>query len=188
MTDSASDTSTLTPTDRYVRTLAAAVYSKDRSLPRLRRWRPAGIVDIDVISITAGADDEQWISWALAGKLFAHWHSGRAVVRYGTPGNGLGHGLRSLGSAGARGPQNPSAVRLLERLVTTGNDTTLADTLDAIGRQLRTIDYPPNWATIAAEITAWRNPATRNDIQVLWARQFTTYQPATPTETPSTES
>ncbi|WP_072691450.1 type I-E CRISPR-associated protein Cse2/CasB [Rhodococcus marinonascens] len=173
-----SEITTHTPADRYIRHLAAAAHSADPALARLRRWRPDGVVDVDVIRLTSAADDEQWIAWALAGKLFASWHSGRAGTRYGRPGTGLGHGLRSLGATGSRGPRNPGAVRLLDRLIAAGSDVALADTLDAIGRQLRTVDYPPHWATIATEIEAWRNPATRTDIRVLWARQFHTYQPA----------
>lgn len=182
------ETDTLTPTDRYIRRLAAAVRSRDQALGGLRNWRPAGTVNVDVIRITADGDDEQWIAWAMAGKLFAHWHSGRSTINYGTPGSGLGHALRSLGPAGARGPSNPGAARLLNRLVAAGDDSQLAEVLGAIARELRSNDYPPRWATIATEIEAWRNPATRNETRVLWARQFHTYQPTTPASPTTDES
>ncbi|MBM4574948.1 hypothetical protein GS896_25620 [Rhodococcus hoagii] len=178
MTDT--DTDTITPVDRYIRSLAAAAHSGDPALARLIRWNPDGRVDVDIIRLTAGASDDQWIAWALAGKLFARWNSGRATVRYGKSGTGLGHGLRNVGSPGSRGRRNPAAVRLLDRLIAADNDTALADALDAIGRQLRSLDFPPNWATIADEITEWRNPRTRNDIRIRWARQFHTYEPAAP--------
>ena len=186
MTDS--EIATLTPVARYITTLAAATKSNDPALARLRTWRPDGPVDVDVIRITSGADDDQWIAWALAGKLFGRWHSGRAAVRYGTAGEGLGHGLRKLGPKGASGPRNPRAVRLLNRLVNASSDGTLADILDAIGAELRSVDYPPNWATIAEEIETWRNPNTRNDIRVLWARQFHTWQTATASAAPAVDA
>ncbi|ULD39029.1 type I-E CRISPR-associated protein Cse2/CasB [Rhodococcus qingshengii] len=171
------DLTDTTPATRYITSLGAAVKSNDRAVTALRTWRPSNAVNVDIIRITSRADDDQWIAWALAGKLFARWHTGRASIRYGTPATGLGHGLRNLGARGSRGPNNPGAVRLLDRLLAAGNDTALADVLDAIGRELRTLDYPPHWATIVDEISAWRNTGTRKDIQITWARQFSTYQP-----------
>lgn len=167
-----------TATDRYIRTLAAAAHAHDPALRRLSKWQPEGIVDPVVIGLTAEANDEQWISWALTGKLFARWHFGRASVRYGPEGAGLGHALRTIGSPGARGPRNPAALRLLTRLTTVDSDPALSFTVDAIGAALRSSDYPPRWSSVADEIHAWRNPQTRNITRVLWARQFHTYQPA----------
>lgn len=171
------DIDSRTPIDRYIHVLGAAVHSQDPAVGRLLRWAPDGRVDVDVLRITSDAADDQWISWALAGKLFARWHSGRINVHYGKAGVGLGHGLRSLGAPGARGPRDPSAVRLLDRLLAANSDAALADVLDAAGRRLRSVDFPPHWATITAELESWRNPVARTDIKVLWARQFHTYQP-----------
>lgn len=178
MTDIDPDIDTRTPIDRYITALAAAKNANDPGIAKLIRWTPAGRVDIDVLRITAAAEDDQWAAWALAGKLFARWHSGRSTVRYGKAGTGLGHALRTIGSPGARGPRDPGAVRLLDRLISANTDAALADVIDAVGRRLRAVEYPPNWATVAAEIEAWRNPLTRNDVQIMWARQFHTYQPA----------
>lgn len=172
------DIDSRTPIERYIHDLGAAVHAQDSALGRLLQWTPDGRVDVDVLRITAAADDDQWISWALSGKLFARWHSGRTVVRYGKVGEGLGHGLRSLGIPGARGPRDPGAVRLLDRLLAANSDAALAVVLDAAGRRLRSVDFPPHWATITAEIDEWRNPPARTAIQVRWARQFHTYQPA----------
>ncbi|MFZ2529769.1 MAG: type I-E CRISPR-associated protein Cse2/CasB [Rhodococcus sp. (in: high G+C Gram-positive bacteria)] len=181
MTEPATDATS--PIDRYLRHLTAAAYSNDPGIRRLRTWRPDGAVSTDVLRLTAAAGDDQWIPWALTGKLFAYWNFGRSTVRYGRPGTGLGHALRSIGQPGARGPRNPGAVRLLNRLLTVNSDQELADALDAIGRHLRSVDHPPHWATIAAELEAWRDPSTRTDVHVSWARQFNTWHADTVDDT-----
>ncbi|WP_245560293.1 type I-E CRISPR-associated protein Cse1/CasA [Nocardia asiatica] len=143
---------------QFVRALVTAMRGRDRALSELLRWRPS-VVNVDVLRITSTAED--WIAAAWTGKLFGQWHSGRARADYGRARVGLGNALHGLGLPGAR---------LLTQLVAATNDDELTDALAAAGRALRGLNRPPHWDTVLTELTAWRDPQSRNAIRDNWTR------------------
>jgi len=165
--------STPTPTSDadFVRRLAAAHHS--RKLSPLRRWQyPA--VDLGVVALTEGSSRDDYLVYALTGKAFTLWHSGRSDPRYGREGTGLGKAMRQIGSAGAYGPRDPGAVRALDGLVRAESPAQLAAALDKVSALLSGTDHPPHWSTLAEDVRQWHDRSTRDAVRLRWAQQFHT--------------
>lgn len=163
-----------TSDEDYIRRLVAAHHA--RKLAPFRRWRyPA--VDPAVVALTEGSTREDYRIYALTGKAFTLWHSGRTDPHYGREGTGLGKAMRQIGRAGAYGPRDPGAVRALDGLVLAETSDSLAAALDKVSAKLSGSDHPPHWATLIEDLRQWHNRATRDDVRLRWAQQFHTNAP-----------
>lgn len=155
--------------DRFIRRLAAAHSS--RTIGALMNWHP-GIIDPGVIALTQDADEIEYIPWALTGKAFARFHSGRRDVRYGYPGTGIGGWARRIDA-------DPVAVeRLITGLARAQAPLDLDRGLTALARMNpRGQRFSPHWPTVLNELTTWADPTRREQVRFTWARDYYTYTP-----------
>ncbi|MEV7680382.1 type I-E CRISPR-associated protein Cse2/CasB [Streptomyces sp. NPDC088341] len=104
--------------------------------------------------------------------LFAIYHQGRPVPSYGY--GSLGAATRRIGDGTARGPDNPGAQRLLDRVVASRR-IPWRHLQHAITR-LRSCDQaPPSWAQLTEDLIRWNDRKAR--IAYQWSVEFHT--PAT---------
>ncbi|MER7770445.1 type I-E CRISPR-associated protein Cse2/CasB [Kitasatospora sp. NPDC096140] len=110
--------------------------------------------------------------------LFARYHAGRLDP---SPGAGdIGAALRRIGSGEGRGPANPGAVRLLDRVVASRRVPWRH--LQHVIERARSCDtVPPSWAVLAEDLAGWSGRG--RPVQYRWARSF-----YTPTFTPDTRT
>ncbi|QHE72600.1 type I-E CRISPR-associated protein Cse2/CasB [Rhodococcus sp. WAY2] len=160
--------------------LGNRVAHRAKRLSALRRWEYP-TVDRAVIAVTEGADEDDYLLYALAGKAFTIWHSGRSDVHYGKTGTGLGRAMRQLGRAGAYGPRDPRAERALATLLDADTPHRLAAALDSVMAAVSGVDHPPHWETLISDLRDWHNPTRRDQVRLRWGQQFYTAPPK-PTE------
>ncbi|MFJ5103812.1 type I-E CRISPR-associated protein Cse2/CasB [Streptomyces sp. NPDC088554] len=104
--------------------------------------------------------------------LFAIYHQGRPVLSYGY--GSLGGAARRIGDNAHRGPDNPGAQRLLDRVVASRRIPWrhLQHTIT----RLRSCDQaPPSWTELTEDLIRWHDRKER--IAYQWAVDFHT--PAT---------
>ena len=169
---------TTSPDDTFITRLAAAHRAKNtQGLSALRRWTPEFYTPADLASITQlteGLDDRDYLTRAIVGKGFVTWHSGRVDVTYGYPGASIGDTLRRL----LRDPATElTARRRMDAILVAESVDALTTALIAAIALADRIDRAPHWATLAADIRTWLDPATRNTVRLRWAQHFNTYRP-----------
>lgn len=164
-------TDDLTREQRFIRRLAAGHAAA--TLGPLRYWHP-GQIDPEVIAFTQDATRAEYVPWALTAKAFALFHSARRDVRYGYAGDGIGRWAR-------RADISPQTIeRLLTALTRAQEPLDVDRQLSALAR-MNTLGarFGPHWETVQAELVAWADPVTRDDIRFAWARDFYSYTPRT---------
>lgn len=166
----------LTREQRFIRRLAAG--HNGGGLPALHRWHP-GQIDPQVIAFTQDADHDEYIAWALTGKAFALFHSGRRDVRYGFDGTGIGRWARRADTS----PQ--TTERIVSALTRAQNPLDVDRQLTALARMnTGGARFSPHWETVLAELVAWGDPARRDDVRFTWARDFNTFTPSSASSAP----
>ncbi|AWZ05802.1 MULTISPECIES: type I-E CRISPR-associated protein Cse2/CasB [unclassified Streptomyces] len=104
--------------------------------------------------------------------LFAIYHQGRSKPAYGF--GSLGDAARRIGGGVGRGPDDPGAARLVDRIVPSRR-IPWRHLQHAVAR-LRACDQPPpSWAQLADDLTRWHDRKAR--ISYHWAVDF--HAPAT---------
>ncbi|MEW1722316.1 type I-E CRISPR-associated protein Cse2/CasB [Streptomyces sp. NPDC093109] len=104
--------------------------------------------------------------------LFAIYHQGRPVPSYGY--GSLGDAARRIGDSVHRGPDNPGAQRLLDRVVASRRIPWRH--LQHTVTRLRSCDQaPPSWIRLTEDLTQWHDRKAR--IAYQWSVDFHT--PAT---------
>jgi CRISPR system Cascade subunit CasA len=112
--------------------------------------------------------------------LFAVYHQGRPAPSYGY--GSLGAAARRIGDGTGRGPDNPGAQRLLDRVVASRR-IPWRHLQHAITR-LRACDQaPPSWAQLTEDLIRWNDRKARVAYQ--WSVEFHT--PATRSRAPQSK-
>ncbi|WP_435177466.1 type I-E CRISPR-associated protein Cse2/CasB [Actinacidiphila sp. bgisy145] len=104
--------------------------------------------------------------------LFAVYHQGRSVPSFGH--GSLGTAARRIGDGAGRGPDNPGAQRLLDRVVASRR-IPWRHLQHAVIR-MRSCDVPPpSWSQLAEDLILWHDRKAR--IAYYWAVEFHTPVP-----------
>lgn len=104
--------------------------------------------------------------------LFGVYHQGRPTPSYGF--GTLGEAARRIGSSAGRGPDDPGAARLIDRIVASRR-IPWRHLQHAVAR-LRACDQrPPSWAQLAEDLSRWNDRKAR--IAYEWAVDFHTPPP-----------
>ncbi|MDH6122823.1 CRISPR system Cascade subunit CasB [Kitasatospora sp. GAS204A] len=108
--------------------------------------------------------------------LFACYHAERGVPDRGY--GDMGSALRRVGSGAGRGPGDPGAARLMDRLVTSHHIPRRPLHL-AIARIRTGGTMPPSWTRLTEDLSVWkaREPYGRN-VRYDWVRSFCLPTPA----------
>ncbi|MFD7499484.1 type I-E CRISPR-associated protein Cse2/CasB [Streptomyces sp. NPDC059850] len=101
--------------------------------------------------------------------LFARYHAGatRPRAAYGD----MGDALRKVGSIAGRGPKDPGARRLLDRLTAT-REIPWRHLQHAVERIRAGDTTPPSWVQLADDLSDWKS--RHRDVPETWARSFYT--------------
>lgn len=103
--------------------------------------------------------------------LFAVYHQGHSVASYG--GGSLGAAARRIGDGSGRGPDNPGARRLLDRVVASRR-IPWRHLQHAVARLRSCEQPPPSWTGLTEDLTQWNDRHKR--VKYHWSVEF--YMPA----------
>ncbi|GAA3884827.1 type I-E CRISPR-associated protein Cse2/CasB [Streptomyces sedi] len=113
--------------------------------------------------------------------LFAVYHQGRSVPSYGH--GSLGAAARRIGDGAGRGPENPGAQRLFDRVVASRRVPWRH--LQHTVARLRACDqHPPSWARLAEDLVRWHDRKAR--IAYGWSVDFHAPEKQTKRKDPTT--
>ncbi|MFH8766303.1 type I-E CRISPR-associated protein Cse2/CasB [Streptomyces althioticus] len=137
------------------------------SLAELRRPRVRKEPHYRAIWCSPTDDAEQREVYEQVAFLFAVYHQGRSKP---TPGYGsLGEAARRIGGGVKRGPDDPGAARLVDRIVSSRR-IPWRHLQHAVAR-LRACDrQPPSWAHLADDLSRWHDRKAR--VAYEWALAF----------------
>ncbi|WP_052658860.1 type I-E CRISPR-associated protein Cse2/CasB [Streptomyces sp. MNU77] len=137
--------------------------------------RPEALTEPRLVAANFSPEEEHRLAYEKVAFLFARFHAGRSKA---LPGSGsMGRALRRIGGPGGRGPKDPGATRLLDRLVAS-HELPLRHLQHAIERARACDVTPPSWARLADDLTKWRSPG--ESVAYDWARDF--YTPVFPSK------
>lgn len=162
--------------------LAAMHHRRDPALAATRGWSqdtttPDALAKI--ARITQGENEQDYQVRAALARAWVIWHTGRGDTHRGRSGSGIGTAMRQLGSAGqGYGPASTAALRQMDSLITAETFTELTDTIAATATRLKSVDWPPHWETLLADLREWSDPSARNTVRLRWAQQFHTTRKA----------
>ncbi|GAA2344979.1 type I-E CRISPR-associated protein Cse2/CasB [Streptomyces kunmingensis] len=103
--------------------------------------------------------------------LFAVYHRGSSRPSYGS--GSLGTALRRIGSGDHRGPADPGAARLMERIAASRR-LPVRHLQHAVARLRSCEQKPPAWSQLTDDLIRWNDRRSR--IRYGWAVDF--YEPA----------
>lgn len=113
-----------------------------------------------------GGDDHRDLFERMA-FLFATYHQGRTTPSYGH--GSLGAAARRIGDGIARGPDNPGAQRLVDRIVASRRIPWRH--LQHTVTRLRSCDQaPPSWTQLTDDLIRWHDRTAR--IAYMWTVEF----------------
>ncbi|MFJ3594134.1 type I-E CRISPR-associated protein Cse2/CasB [Streptomyces sp. DT20] len=115
-----------------------------------------------------GGDDHRDLFERMA-FLFAIYHQGRAMPSYGH--GSLGTAARSIGDGTGRGPDNPGAQRLLDRVVASRR-IPWRHLQHAVTRLRSCEQPPPSWTGLTEDLVKWNDRKARVAYQ--WSVDFHT--------------
>ncbi|MFD8978477.1 type I-E CRISPR-associated protein Cse2/CasB [Streptomyces sp. NPDC059564] len=146
--------------------LASLVHNRNYgSLAELRR--PRVRKEPHFRAIWYSPTEEQWEVYEQVAFLFAVYHQGRSKPAYGY--GSLGDAARRIGSGAGRGPDDPGAARLVDRIVSSRR-IPWRHLQHAVAR-LRACDQPPpSWALLADDLSRWHDRKAR--VSYGWAVAF----------------
>ncbi|MFD9442468.1 type I-E CRISPR-associated protein Cse2/CasB [Streptomyces sp. NPDC060006] len=155
-----------TPGDQLTGWLTGLVRSRDYGqLASLRR--PRALTTSHIVAAAHAPTEEQREIFEQVAFLFAIYHRGASRPSYGFGTVGLA--ARRIGSPAARGPKDPGACRLVDRLVSSRRIPWrhLQHTVE----RLRVCEVPPPaWRELVDDLTAWSDKGRRVHRQ--WASDF----------------
>ncbi|MEU9917834.1 type I-E CRISPR-associated protein Cse2/CasB [Streptomyces sp. NPDC051001] len=146
------------------------------TLAELRRAR--GGTNAHIRAGWYGGDDHRDLFERIA-FLFAIYHQGRPVPAYGH--GSLGAAARRIGDGMGRGPDNPGAQRLLNRVVASRR-IPWRHLQHAVARLRSCEQPPPSWAQLTEDLIKWNDRTAR--VAYWWSVEFHT----PPTRGPQTRS
>ncbi|MGW0784957.1 type I-E CRISPR-associated protein Cse2/CasB [Streptomyces sp. NPDC002913] len=115
--------------------------------------------------------------------LFAVYHQGRSKPAFGY--GSLGEAARRIGSETQRGPDNPGAARLVDRIVSSRR-IPWRHLQHAVAR-LRACDkQPPSWALLVDDLNRWHDRKAR--VPYAWGVAFHMPPARTPAERPTSST
>ncbi|MFE2728567.1 type I-E CRISPR-associated protein Cse2/CasB [Kitasatospora sp. NPDC059327] len=136
--------------------------------------RPAALTHARLTAASFAPSEETRPVFEQAAFLFARYHAGQLDP---SPGFGdVGAALRRIGTGAGRGPANPGAVRLLDRVVASRR-IPWRHLQHAVERARSCDTIPPSWAGLTEDLASWSDRG--RPVQYQWARSF-----HTPTFTP----
>ncbi|MFJ6620786.1 type I-E CRISPR-associated protein Cse2/CasB [Kitasatospora sp. NPDC091335] len=157
-----------TPAEHLTSWLCSLVWSHDYGrLAELRR--PEALSEPRLRAASFSPEEDQRAVYERVAFLFARYHAGRSVPQAGY--GSMGDALRRIGSPAARGPKDPGAKRLLDRLVAS-RELPVRHLQHAVERARACEVAPPSWARLADDLSAWK--ATGRATPYSWARAFYT--------------
>ncbi|MFJ4774128.1 type I-E CRISPR-associated protein Cse2/CasB [Streptomyces uncialis] len=115
-----------------------------------------------------GGDDHRELFERVA-FLFAVYHQGRPVPSYGY--GSVGVAARRIGDGTGRGPDNPGAQRLLDRVVASRR-IPWRHLQHTITRLRACEQYPPSWTQLTDDLIRWHDRKAR--IAYRWSVEFHT--------------
>ncbi|MBQ0827881.1 type I-E CRISPR-associated protein Cse2/CasB [Streptomyces tagetis] len=136
------------------------------ALAELRRAR--GGTDAHIRAGWFGGDDHRDLFERTA-FLFAVYHQGRPVPAYGR--GSLGAAARRIGHGTERGPANPGAQRLLNRVVASRR-VPWRHLQHAVTRLRSCEEPPPSWTGLAEDLIRWHDRKAR--VAYRWSVDFHT--------------
>lgn len=155
-----------TPGDRLTGWLAGLVRSRDYGqLAALRR--PRALTTSHILASSYAPIEAQREVFEQVAFLFAVYHRGASKPSYGF--GSLGAAARRIGSPAARGPKDPGASRLVDRLVSSRR-VPWRHLQHAVER-LRACDLPPPaWSRLVDDLNAWGERG--RPVHRQWAHDF----------------
>ncbi|MFF7156060.1 type I-E CRISPR-associated protein Cse2/CasB [Streptomyces sp. NPDC008139] len=115
-----------------------------------------------------GGDDHRELFERVA-FLFAIYHQGRQAPSYGY--GSLGAAARRIGDGAERGPENPGAQRLLDRIVASRR-VPWRHLQHAVTRLRACEQAPPSWTQLTEDLIRWNDRTAR--IAYQWSVEFHT--------------
>ncbi|GAB2713798.1 type I-E CRISPR-associated protein Cse2/CasB [Kitasatospora kifunensis] len=141
--------------------------------------RPTALTDARFKAENFAPEEDQHMVFAQVAFLFARYHAG---ARTATPGYGnMGAALRLIGSGATRGPADPGATRLLDRLVAS-RTVPWRHLQHAVERARACETQPPSWDQLTQDLARWnargdartRSASRGRPVPYAWARSFYT--------------
>ncbi|WP_327657194.1 type I-E CRISPR-associated protein Cse2/CasB [Streptomyces sp. NBC_00483] len=158
---------TTTPGEQLTAWLASLVRSREYGkLADLRR--PGAETEARIMA--GWMDPEHREVLELVAFLFAVYHRGSSRPSYGS--GSFGTALRRIGSGGHRGPTDPGAARLMER-ITASRRPPARHLQHAVARLRSGEQHPPAWAQLTDDLIRWNDRRSR--VRYGWAVDF--YEP-----------
>ncbi|GAA1934487.1 hypothetical protein GCM10009837_70420 [Streptomyces durmitorensis] len=137
--------------------LASLVRNHDyASLAELRR--PRVQLEPHFRALWFSPDEAQREVYAQVAFLFAIYHQGRSRPAYGY--GSLGEAARRIGSGDRRGPEDPGAARLIDRIVSSRR-IPWRHLQHAVARLRACERQPPSWARLVDDLTRWHDRKAR---------------------------
>ncbi|MER5780675.1 type I-E CRISPR-associated protein Cse2/CasB [Streptomyces mobaraensis] len=136
------------------------------TLAELRRAR--GGTDAHIRAGWYGGDEHRALFERVA-LLFAIYHQGRSIPSYGH--GSLGMAARRIGDGTGRGPDNPGAQRLLNRIVASRR-IPWRHLQHAVTRLRSCEQPPPSWTGLADDLVDWHDRKAR--VAYWWSVEFHT--------------
>ncbi|MET8298192.1 type I-E CRISPR-associated protein Cse2/CasB [Streptomyces sp. NPDC005180] len=162
----AADLDGRTPADRLAAWLAALV--RNREYGPLAQLRSPHVKTN--VRITAGCfDPDHREIFEKVAFLFAIYHRGASRPSYGY--GSLGAAARRIGGGMGRGPNDPGAARLMDRIVAT-RSIPWRHLQQAVTRLRSCEQTPPSWAQLANDLVQWTDREA--EIGYQWAIDFQT--------------
>ncbi|RKT09507.1 CRISPR-associated protein Cse2 family [Streptomyces sp. 1114.5] len=156
------------PEQRLTNWLCSLVWSHDYGrLADLRR--PEALSESRLRAASFSPEEAHRPVFEKVAFLFARYHAGRSAPQAGY--GSMGDALRRIGSPAGRGPNDPGARRLLDRLVAS-RELPVRHLQHAVERARACEVAPPSWARLAVDLSAWKAP--RRATPYSWARAFYT--------------
>ena len=133
--------------------------------------RPNAITRSHLTAAAFAPEEEYRKVFETTAFLFARYHAGATVPKSGY-GN-VGAALRKIGSGAGRGPDDPGAARLLDRLVAS-REIPWRHLQHAIERARACEVQPPSWAQLTEDLCQWKSRRRPETVPYTWARSFYT--------------
>ncbi|WP_431775455.1 type I-E CRISPR-associated protein Cse2/CasB [Streptomyces cucumeris] len=140
-----------------------------RRMPAPHRRHRAVPVRARLLAAQFAPTEDQRVVYERVAFLFARFHAGASQpsAAYGN----MGDALRKVGTSAGRGPRDPGATRLLDRL-TAAREIPWRHLQHAVERMRAGDTAPPSWAGLVDDLAAWKS--REHDVPVAWARAFYT--------------
>lgn len=131
--------------------------------------RPAALTQSRLLAANFATQEHHRAIFEKVAFCFARYHAGAGDPHYGF--GSLGTAMRRIGTPAGRGPNDPGATRLLDRLVSS-RTVPWRHLQHAIERSRSCGTHPPSWSLLAEDLTRWSDRG--RPVPYSWARDFYT--------------